>query len=110
MYRVDEQKCIGCGICVSSCPVDAITVLDGKARIDQKKCTSCDRCAEFCPQGAIQSDSEIRRNPFPDQVQRPPSAGFGMGRGMGRGGGKGLGRGPHDGRGHGRGSGGKGRW
>ncbi len=30
---IDEKKCIGCGLCVASCPVGAIYLKDGKARV-----------------------------------------------------------------------------
>lgn len=30
---IDDKKCIGCGLCVASCPVGAIYLKDGKARV-----------------------------------------------------------------------------
>jgi len=43
-YTVDPKKCIGCTLCVSNCPVQAITMVDGKAVIDTDVCISCDIC------------------------------------------------------------------
>jgi NAD-dependent dihydropyrimidine dehydrogenase PreA subunit len=53
MAWVDEPRCVGCGTCMSACPVEAITVADGKARVDDG-CTGCGACVDVCPEGAIQ--------------------------------------------------------
>ncbi|HAZ23078.1 MAG TPA: hypothetical protein DCY84_12045 [Firmicutes bacterium] len=45
--------CIGCGICVKNCPVDAIGMQDALAHIDPEKCTSCGVCIEKCPMKTI---------------------------------------------------------
>jgi NAD-dependent dihydropyrimidine dehydrogenase PreA subunit len=115
MFKVDETKCTGCGICLNVCPVRAISTIDGKAQIEKEKCINCGVCVSACPVGAIYSDSDsdarIRQNFPPGQGQPFPGfgAGGGMGRDLGRGMGRGLGRGPRDGRGGGRGGGGR-RW
>jgi dissimilatory sulfite reductase (desulfoviridin) alpha/beta subunit len=44
----------GCGNCAQEvCFVDAITILNGKAKIEMKNCRCCGRCAEICSNGAI---------------------------------------------------------
>ena len=50
---VDKETCIGCGACVGSCPVDAISLVDGKASIDPEVCVKCGSCAGTCPVCAI---------------------------------------------------------
>ena len=50
---VNEELCIGCGTCVDACPVEAITVADGKAVVDADECLSCGVCAGECPCDAI---------------------------------------------------------
>lgn len=51
---VDSKKCIGCGACVSACPVNAISLdKDGKAQIDPKICIKCGTCQAICPVNAI---------------------------------------------------------
>lgn len=46
--KVDLEKCIGCSLCVRSCAVSAISVVDKKAVIDTAKCTLCAACVEAC--------------------------------------------------------------
>lgn len=50
--HVDQDTCVGCGACESSCPVGAIKV-DGKASVDQGACVECGSCASSCPVSAI---------------------------------------------------------
>jgi MinD superfamily P-loop ATPase len=50
---VDQDRCVGCGECVSVCPVDAISMVGGKARVDED-CTGCGACIRVCPEGAMQ--------------------------------------------------------
>ncbi|MBS3740824.1 MAG: electron transfer flavoprotein subunit alpha [Candidatus Cloacimonetes bacterium] len=53
LIEVIVEECIGCGECVSSCPVDAISMVDDTAEIDLDKCTLCSACVSVCPTDAI---------------------------------------------------------
>ncbi|MFO7896332.1 MAG: 4Fe-4S binding protein [Candidatus Cloacimonadales bacterium] len=63
-HVVDPDKCIACRLCLAVCPVDAISMLRGKAVIDTEKCINCGFCLEGnedflgCPTSAI-SKAEI---------------------------------------------------
>ncbi len=48
-----QVGCIACGICVRTCPVEAIKIDNNCARIDHGKCIVCGLCTKKCPTGAI---------------------------------------------------------
>ena len=58
MAQVDTDNCLGCGVCVDSCSVGAITMENDKAVIDHEKCTDCGQCVEICPQDVIIMDNK----------------------------------------------------
>ena len=51
--KVDNSTCAGCGVCVASCPVEAIEIVDGVAVIAEDKCIECGACVDEGPCGAI---------------------------------------------------------
>ena len=51
--QLDEDACIGCGMCAIVCP-HAVFVVEKKARIVEKdRCMECGACAGNCPVDAI---------------------------------------------------------
>jgi Fe-S-cluster-containing hydrogenase component 2 len=53
MLRVRRDLCLGCGLCVESCPRQAISIISATAQINQDRCNQCHICLDVCPQGAI---------------------------------------------------------
>jgi len=45
-------ECVGCGLCVEACYVQAISIRDGRAAIEGE-CKGCGRCVTACPTRAI---------------------------------------------------------
>ena len=62
------KNCIGCGACVDVCPVDAITVIDGKAQLDPQKCIGCASCIAACKSDAVELDWGSGRDYLPDKM------------------------------------------
>jgi indolepyruvate ferredoxin oxidoreductase alpha subunit len=51
---VDENKCIGCKLCIKSgCPALCFETSTEKAKIDPMQCAGCEVCNQICPKGAI---------------------------------------------------------
>jgi len=51
---LDEERCIGCGMCLSVCPHEVLGRENGKVRIAQRDaCMECGACAANCPAEAI---------------------------------------------------------
>jgi 2-oxoglutarate ferredoxin oxidoreductase subunit delta len=81
--EIDEERCKGCGLCITVCPKKQIEISDDlntkgyypakfmeadKQEQDPTKCTGCALCAVTCPDVAIEvyreekSDSKEEKN------------------------------------------------
>lgn len=87
---IDQETCIGCGNCVFTCTVAAISLGDEVAIIDRDRCVECGNCLRVaeCPTGALQQDElswpRIVRKYFSDnQFQWPEELRYTTGYGRG---------------------------
>lgn len=50
---VNKDNCVGCEVCVGTCPVGAISMVDGVACVNEAECIDCGACVGECPNEAI---------------------------------------------------------
>jgi len=52
--RLEQDGCMGCGMCLAVCPQEVFVMAHGKARIsEQDACMECGACMMNCPAGVI---------------------------------------------------------
>lgn len=61
IMQVRKDQCLGCGVCLDSCPRGAILISRGQAQIDQRRCNQCRACIASCPQDAIVELAPVSR-------------------------------------------------
>ncbi len=62
IIKIDEEKCIGCGLCAGACKQSAIEIVDGKAKVTREDyCDGIGNCLPVCPVNAISfSDKDVK--------------------------------------------------
>ncbi len=51
--KVDSDKCVGCGACTGTCPVEVLEMKDGKVVYKGDGCIECGACVSACPVEAL---------------------------------------------------------
>lgn len=52
MIQVDVSKCMHCGACVGTCPVNAMFLNDATLEV-YDNCIDCGLCVKVCPVAAL---------------------------------------------------------
>ena len=50
---LNEDLCVGCGICVEGCPFSAIVLKSPRVYIDEDLCMGCGFCTTLCSEGGL---------------------------------------------------------
>ncbi len=50
---IDQEKCIGCGLCLELCRFDAVKLAEEQYSIEALSCEGCGVCVDLCPEQAI---------------------------------------------------------
>ena len=64
---VNEEKCIGCELCVKDCPSSYLHIENGKAHTNKGGCLECGHCYAIFPQGA----NTMTNYDFPEEAVVP---------------------------------------
>jgi NAD-dependent dihydropyrimidine dehydrogenase PreA subunit len=58
--KLDEEKCTGCGMCLSVCPHAVLRLINGRVAIKNRDaCMECGACAHNCPVEAVSVRSGV---------------------------------------------------
>lgn len=52
MIQIDNEKCIGCGLCIKDCPAGKLKLENSRA-VYTPECIQCGHCVAVCPQAAV---------------------------------------------------------
>ncbi len=67
--RIDEGKCVGCGLCAKGCKAACIDVKNH--RIDHSRCVVCGDCLDNCHKGALRFGAKGKERRAPTDGKSP---------------------------------------
>lgn len=59
--EVDPELCTACDTCSTRCQMDALTTASGVTRVDRDRCIGCGLCVGTCPSGAVRLKPKERQ-------------------------------------------------
>jgi NAD-dependent dihydropyrimidine dehydrogenase PreA subunit len=65
--EVKEDNCIGCGVCVTRCQMDALSLVEDKVVLDLDRCIGCGLCVPTC----LTDSLSLVRKPEREQMDVP---------------------------------------
>lgn len=65
--EVEEEDCVGCGICSDNCPQGAI-IIDDIAVIDKSVCIGCGECFTVCPHDAVDPGEDSDKTVIQEKI------------------------------------------
>ena len=66
--NINKDDCIGCGLCLESCPYPGAIVMTDNTAVITDKCVECGACVDSCSVGAIEFE-ETKRETVVDTEQ-----------------------------------------
>ena len=63
--QINSKSCNGCGLCITVCPSETISIMDNTAQITGDESLTCGHCIAICPTDAISlNNSEFKKIDF----------------------------------------------
>jgi ferredoxin/biotin operon repressor len=53
ILSIDPEACVGCGVCIDRCHVEALSQDDAVVKLDSERCIGCGVCILTCPSEAL---------------------------------------------------------
>ena len=68
--HLESELCIGCGLCVKRCQMDALVKSEGKVKLLPERCIGCGLCVTKCPKNALKltKKSKNKKPPMNTEV------------------------------------------
>ncbi len=71
---ISPKLCKGCNVCVTNCPMKAVSMENGKfgkfAKVDYTKCISCFKCVDICPYKIVQAKTPFRYKSIDKMIKK----------------------------------------
>lgn len=70
IIEIDEDKCIGCKLCIDDCPQQNIYLKNNKAKIISDNCIKCGHCSAICPNESVVISGYDESPKYLDQLRK----------------------------------------